>query len=82
MLAVGGPEGLLYVGAGPRVQKFDTEAGTKDGEWVGEISLTGLSPTGGAEAIAVDSSGDVFVADTGVSWVCMSTTPKANCSRW
>ena len=68
LLAVGGPEGLLYVGAGPRVQKFDTEAGTKDGEWVGEISLTGLSPTGGAEAIAVDSSGDVFVADTEVYW--------------
>ena len=69
LLAVGGPEGLLYVGAGPRVQKFDTEAGTKDGEWVGEISLTGLSPTGGAEAIAVDSSGDVFVSDTGVRGV-------------
>ena len=54
LLAVGGPEGLLYVGDGARVQEFDTENGVKDGEWAGEISLSGLSPAGSATAIAVD----------------------------
>lgn len=69
LLAVGGPEGFLYVGAGSRVQEFDTESGAKDGEWKGEISLSALSPTGHAKAIAVDSPGDVFVVDSGVPGV-------------
>ncbi len=61
LLTVGGPEGLLYFGDGMGVQEFHTE-GAENGEWAGEISLAGLSPTAAAEAIVVDSSGDVFVA--------------------
>jgi hypothetical protein len=53
-----GPEGLLYVGDEGRVQKFEA-----DGNWVGQLSLTGL-PIGETEGVAVDAAGDVFVADS------------------
>ena len=60
-----GPEGFLYVGDQARIQKFES-----DGDWVGpELSLAGLSSTGDVRGVAVDSSGDVFVADSAVSGV-------------
>ena len=60
LLAVGGPQDLLYVGDEGRVQRFKAS-----GEPVEDLSLAGLSPTGRATAIAVDPAGDVFVADRG-----------------
>jgi hypothetical protein len=58
-----GPEGLLYVGDEGRIQKFET-----DGTWVGQLSLTGL-PTGETEGVAVDTAGDVFVADSATTGI-------------
>ncbi len=59
VLAVGGPEDLLYVGDEHRVQEFRA-----DGEWKGEISLTSISaePESDVVALVVDESGDVFLA--------------------
>jgi NHL repeat len=65
LLANGGPKDLLYVGDEARVQEFDKASGA----WVGEISLAGLSTTSKATAIAVDSAGDVLVADRHVAGV-------------
>jgi hypothetical protein len=58
LLAVGGPEDLLYVGDEGRVQEIRAS-----GEWASEVPLTELSSTGRASAVAVDSTGDVFVGD-------------------
>jgi hypothetical protein len=52
-----GPGGDVYVGDQGRVQVFEPS-----GAWKESISLAGLSPEEGAvHALAVDSSGDVFV---------------------
>ena len=53
VLAAGGPEDLLYVGDEHRVQEFKA-----DGTWVREIPLAG----GGVAALAVDQTGDVYLA--------------------
>jgi NHL repeat len=52
VLAVGGPDHLLYVGDEHRVQELDPSSG----EWKGEISLTSISsePGSKATALAVD----------------------------
>jgi NHL repeat len=54
LLAVGGPEHLLYVGDEHRVQEFDAKMGT----WHGEISLMSLSsaPESKVIALALDDS--------------------------
>jgi hypothetical protein len=59
-----GPGGDLYVGDTARVQVFEPS-----GKWKETISLAGLSNTGQVTALAVDSAGDVFVNDGGVSGV-------------
>ena len=59
-----GPGGAVYVGDRARVQVFDPS-----GAWRENISLAGLSATGAPTALAVDSSGNVFVADEGVTGV-------------
>jgi hypothetical protein len=58
-LAIGGPEGLLYVGDKYRVQRFKI-----DGTPAGEISLTSISaaPHSAVGSLAVDAAGDVYVA--------------------
>jgi hypothetical protein len=61
LLAVGGPEDLLYVGDHARVQRFHAASGQPAGS---PISLSELSPTGRATGVAVDSSGDIFVSDS------------------
>jgi hypothetical protein len=54
LLAVGGPEDLLYVGDEHRVQEFDPATG----EWKGEISLAPISsePGNTVVALALDNS--------------------------
>ena len=59
MLAIGGPEDLLYVGDEARVQEFKA-----NGVWANEVSLAALSETGRATDIAVDPAGDLFVGDS------------------
>ncbi len=59
-----GPDGTVYVGDRARVQVFEPT-----GAWKESISLSGLSPAGRVTALAVDSTGDTFVADEGVSGV-------------
>ncbi len=59
-----GPGGAVYVGDKARVQVFEPS-----GAWRENISLTGLSSTGNVTALAVDSAGDVFLADEGVAGV-------------
>jgi DNA-binding beta-propeller fold protein YncE len=59
LLAMGGPEDLLYAGEADRVQEFHA-----NGEWAGEINLTGVSgvPSGSVGALALDSAtGDVYL---------------------
>jgi NHL repeat len=58
LISIGGPEDLLYVGDGHRVQMFKT-----DGTPAGEIPLTSISsaPTSAVMSLAVDGAGDVFV---------------------
>ncbi len=58
LLAVGGPEDLLYVGDEHRVQEFEA-----DGTWKREISLASISsqPGSGVAALAVNGSGDVYL---------------------
>jgi hypothetical protein len=58
VLAVGGPEDLLYVGDEHRVQEFSA-----DGEWKSEISLASISsgPGNAVLALAVDATGDVYL---------------------
>jgi hypothetical protein len=62
-LAVG-PGGAVYVGDKARIQVFEPS-----GAWRENVSLAGLSSEGKVTALAVDSSGDMFVADEGVSGV-------------
>ncbi len=59
-----GPGGAVYVGDEARVQVFESS-----GVWRENISLAGLSSTGRATALAVDTTGDVFVKDEGVTGV-------------
>jgi hypothetical protein len=61
LLAVGGPENLLYVGDLHRVEIFKT-----DGTPVGEISLRSIagSESSGVQALTVSQAGDVYVAYT------------------
>jgi hypothetical protein len=60
VLTVGGPEDLLYVGGDTRVQEFKAT-----GESAGkEILLTGPLTGGRTNAIAVDSTGQIFVGNT------------------
>ncbi len=59
-----GPGGAVYVGDKARVQVFEPS-----GSWKENISLAGLSSEGKVTALAVDSSGDMFVADQEVSSV-------------
>jgi NHL repeat-containing protein len=58
LLAMGGPEDLLYVGDEHRVQEMDSE-----GRWRREILLTSLSarPASDVTALTVDTSGDVYL---------------------
>ncbi len=56
-----GPGGRVYVGDRARVQVFEPS-----GAWRESISLSGLSNTAQVSALAVNSSGDMFVKD-GVS---------------
>ncbi len=51
-----GPGGLVYVGDRARVQVFEPS-----GVWKESISLAGLASTGDVKALAVDSSGDMFL---------------------
>ncbi len=54
LLAVGGPEDRLYVADRERVQELEA-----NGAWVGQMSVPG-----DALAVAVDGSGDMFVANS------------------
>jgi hypothetical protein len=58
LLAVGGPENLLYVGDEHRVQELDAE-----GRWRGEILLASISAQqgGGVGALAVDHGGNLYL---------------------
>ena len=64
LLAVGGPEDLLYVGDRGRVQKFKPS-----GVSAGEISIAELSAGGAVRSVAVDPAGDVFLSEQGVPGV-------------
>jgi hypothetical protein len=59
-----GPDGAVYVGDKARVEVFESTGG-----WRENISLAGLSSTGNVTALTVDSAGDMFVVDQGVSGV-------------
>jgi hypothetical protein len=59
LLSVGGPANLLYVGDEGRIQKFSST-----GLWEGEIPLDGISTTGGATALGVNATGEIFVSDS------------------
>jgi hypothetical protein len=61
-LAVG-PDGVLYIGEEGRVQELEA-----DGKHKGEISLKAISsePNRTASAIAIDSSGDLYVIYQGI----------------
>ena len=58
VLAVGGPEDLLYIGDEHRVQEFKAS----DGEYKSEIPLASISAEPGSKvvALAVDATGDVY----------------------
>jgi hypothetical protein len=57
LLAFGGPQDLLYASDEGRVDTF-----TAAGEWKGEIPLAALSTTANPNVLAVNPSGDIFVA--------------------
>jgi hypothetical protein len=57
LLAVGGPEHLLYVADEGRVQEL-----ARSGEWKNQIPLTAISATARASALAVNPAGDVYLA--------------------
>ena len=59
-----GPGGAVYVGDKARIQVFEPS-----GVWKENVSLAKLSSTGKVETLAVNSAGDMFVADEGVSGV-------------
>ena len=58
LLAVGGPEDLLYVGDEHRVQEFEA-----DGKWKREILLSSLSSgqSSNVAALALDAGGDLYL---------------------
>jgi hypothetical protein len=58
VLAMGGPEDLLYVGERGRVQELQP-----DGTYKGEVPLQAIDPTPGSEAnhVTVNSQGDVYL---------------------
>lgn len=58
LLAVGGPEDLLYVGDEGRVQKFKAT-----GQSAGEIPLTAFPSSSKATAVAVNPAGELFVVE-------------------
>jgi hypothetical protein len=60
VLAAGGPQDLLYVGDEHRVQELKA-----DGTWVREIPLAGCQ----VAALAVDATGDVYLACTSANAV-------------
>jgi hypothetical protein len=57
LLAVGGPEHLLYATDEGRVQEL-----ASSGEWKGEIPLAAVSPTARPTALVIDLAGDIYVA--------------------
>jgi hypothetical protein len=64
LLAVGGPEDLLYVGDEHRVQVFHAKTGSSDGQYKGEMSLTSISAAAGVAVsnLALDgTTGNVYV---------------------
>ena len=68
LLAVGGPEDLLYVGEEHRIQVFDAKAGAGDGHYEKELSLTSISAAPGVAVtnVALDqSTGDLYVVYDG-----------------
>jgi DNA-binding beta-propeller fold protein YncE len=67
LLAVGGPEDLVYVGDRHSVQTFETD-GTPAGEGI-ELGAIASGPGSYVSAIAVGQTGDVFVVDSGQSVV-------------
>lgn len=64
LIAVGGSAEEVYVAGKGRVQVFNSS-----GEVQEEISLASLSATGSVTALAVDGSGEVFLAQEGVEGV-------------
>lgn len=60
LLAVGGPEHLVYVGDEHGVQEFDPVTGV----WKGEVPLTSISAEANYKvaALALDGAGDLFLA--------------------
>ncbi len=58
VLAVGGPENLLYVGDERRIQRFNREGVSK-----GDIPLTPIYPQaeGAVTALAVDKAGEIYM---------------------
>jgi hypothetical protein len=63
LIAVG-PNGRVYVGDQARVEVFEPS-----GVWRENISLAALSSTGRPSALAVDSSGNIYVKDETVAGV-------------
>ncbi len=64
LLAVGGPEDLLYIGEEHRIQVFDAKTGAGDGHYEKELSLTAISAAPGVAVtrIALDqTTGDLYV---------------------
>ena len=59
-----GPGGAVYVGDKARVQVFEPS-----GVWRENVSLAGLSSSAKVTALAVNSAGDIFLADEGVAGV-------------
>jgi hypothetical protein len=68
LLAVGGPEDLLYCGDEHRVQEFTTSGRWVRELWLGSLSLT---PEADVTALAIDKSGNIYlvyhVAETDAS---------------
>ena len=69
-LAVGGPQDLLYVGDGHRVQEFEP-----DGKYKNEISLESIStePSSKVSALTVDPTGNIYLVYKYVT--CVSGKP-------
>ena len=59
-----GPLGDVYVGDEGRIEVFESS-----GAWKENITLAGLSSTGRPTALAVDSTGDIFIKDEGIAGV-------------
>lgn len=59
LLAIGGPDDLLYVGDERRVQEFEAS-----GAWTGEVPLTSISstPSSYVSSLAVDPAGNLYIA--------------------